>query len=109
MNIFVKFYAFLQYRDAVIRADKAHEETGRRYFVLPNASGKVNLVITDRKNFRLLKMKHYIGGRFTVNDALQRCFYYTPTANGANAIDEDTRSLKLSQYYKWYDRRRKRK
>ena len=109
MNGFVKFYAFLQYRRAVQMADKAHEENGARFYVMPNARGKIRLIVTDRKNFRRLRMKHYIDSNVKMEDVLQHCFYYTPYASGDGAITEAETSAKLARYYAWVDRRRKRK
>lgn len=99
MNLFQKLKARLTYREAVRRADKAHAEDGRRYYVMPSAEGK--LLIMDRENFRILKHKHYINSKATVKDLLNECFYFTPYRNGDGAIDAFGRELKWQQYMSW--------
>lgn len=36
MNIIRKLRASIRLNEAVVKADKAHEETGERYYVMPN-------------------------------------------------------------------------
>lgn len=108
MNIFSSFYAWLIYREAVSRADRAHAKNGNRYYVMPNASGRVKLIVTDRKNFRQLRMKHYIDSNVKMDDVTMKCFYYTPNRREMNAIDDFLRDVKLHMYYEWYERRKKR-
>lgn len=108
MNIFSSFYAWLIYREAVSRADRAHSKNGNRYYVMPNASGRVKLIVTDRKNFRQLRMKHYIDSNVKMDDVTMKCFYYTPDRREKNAIDDFLRDVKLHMYYEWYERRKRR-
>lgn len=107
MNIFHKLKSNLMYREAVRRADKAHAENGKRYYVMPSAEGK--LLIMDRENFRILKRKHYIKGKATVQDMINECFYHTPYRNGDLAIDAFAREFKRQQYLDWYQAVHKRK
>lgn len=113
MNIFVQFYAFLHLRTAVRMADAAYKKEHRRFYVI--GTDKCRLLVTDRKNFRLLKKKHYIRNQdLKMVDAEILCFYHTPHAKGDGAIEEDIRQAKVVDYYKWYaecreDLRKKRK
>ena len=76
MNIIKKLRASIRLNEAVVQADKAHEETGERYYVMPNGkSGK--LIIMDRFNFRKLKQKGYVSHNVFVNDLERECFYCT--------------------------------
>ena len=99
MNIFQKIKASLIYREAIRKADKAHADDGGRYYVLPSAEGK--LLIMDKKNFRILKRKHYINSKATVQDMLNECFYFTPYCNGDCAITPEIRAIKYKQYLSW--------
>jgi hypothetical protein len=106
MNKIRKLIAYLRYREAVKQADKAHQETGERYYV-PYGDGK--LIIVDRKNFRSLKNKHYIDHKVKVRDLLAECFYFTPYRNGNGYIDDVARKVKLESYYSYIDAVRKTK
>lgn len=105
MNIFQKIYAFLQYRYAVRKADKAHLQDRTRFYVMPNAKGKIRLIVTDRKNFRRLRMKHYVNNAMMMDDVMSRCFYYTPDASGKGAITDTVRTAKFYMYMGWYGKR----
>ena len=100
MDLFQRLKSNLMYREAVRKADKAHADDGNRYYVLPNAEGK--LLIMDKKNFRILKRKHYINSKATVQDLLDECFYFTPYCNGECAITKEIMALKKKQYLSWY-------
>ena len=58
MNIFRRLKAELHLMVAVKRADKAHEDTGQRYYII--GYDKRKLAIVDRKNFRILKRRGYL-------------------------------------------------
>lgn len=107
MNIFSKFKAYLRLREAVIKADKAHAENGERYYVIPAADEK--LLITDRKNFRILKQKGYIHRNRTVTDLIAMSFYFTPYKNGSKALSLDYAIEKREQYFRWVENCRKAK
>ena len=100
MNIFKRFCATLRLYEAVRLANKAHRKTGERYYVIPNGRG-VKLIITDRKNFRKLKQKHYIHHKVFVRDLTVECFYCTPYRNGSGALSKKAIDLKRRQYIKW--------
>ena len=88
MNIIRKLRASIRLNEAVVQADKAHEETGERYYVMPNGkSGK--LIIMDRFNFRKLKQKGYLSRSTFVNDLERECFYCTPYKNGSGTLTND--------------------
>jgi glutaredoxin-related protein len=105
MNIFIKFKAFLQLREAVKKADKAHEEDGERYYVLPTNDGK--LIVMDRKNFRILKKKHYINRNSNIRDLVEECFYCTPYRDGSMFLTEKAIEMKRQQFYSWKEAYRK--
>lgn len=87
------------YREATRKADKAHADDGKRYYVLPSAEGK--LLIMDRENFRILKHKHYINSSARVQDLVNECFYCTPYRNGDGALSPEQLNIKRQQYRSW--------
>ena len=102
MNIIKKLRASIRLNEAVVQADKAHEETGERYYVMPNGkSGK--LIIMDRKNFRKLKQKGYINHNTFVGDLERECFYCTTYGNGSAMLPSAVIALKRKQYFSWLD------
>ena len=108
MNIFIRFYAYLQYRDAVRKAEKAYAKNNRRYYVMPNAKGKVKLIVTDRNNFRRLRQKHYISQGIKMVDVKRYCFFYTGVKVNTDEISESEMNVRLNRYFAWYDARRQR-
>lgn len=106
-NIFQKFIDYLRYREAVKKADKAHAETGERYYVMPSTSGKLHVM--DRRNFRCLKIKHYIPHDVHIRDLVNECFYLTPYRNGNGYLDKEGQKIKLAFYYSWCRAFRKQK
>lgn len=103
MNIFKKIKASLRLREAVRQADKAHKETGVRYYVMPTSGVSGQLIIMDRANFRKLKQKGYINRNTTVKDLEFECFYCTSYRNGMSELSSDVVALKRKQYYSWLD------
>lgn len=108
MNIFVKFKAYLRFKEAMRQADEKLVTTGRRHYVL---YGKFcDLVVTDRVNFRRLRMKHYITNTSAkMADVAKECLYHTSYANGNGAMDEDKLAMRWDEYYAWYEVERWRK
>ena len=97
------------YRKAVKAANDKHREDGHRYFVLPNIDTKIFLIVTDRKNFRKLRMKGYIDSTMKMEDVFNACFYYTPQADGGGKnMTQEELAAKQIKYQIWYDRRLKR-
>ena len=106
MNRLQSYKAYLMYRKAVLMADKKHRETGNRYFVLPNLDEKVFLIVTDRKNFRILRRKGYIDHNMKIDDVFKACFYYTPQKDGLGKnLTEDELKVKQLHYQVWYGKR----
>lgn len=103
MNIFKKFKASLRFLEAVRKADKAHEATGERYYVMPMGENKKQLIILDRRNFRKLKHKGYVNSSVKISDLERECFYCTSYRNGKDALPTSVRNMKLNLYYKWSD------
>lgn len=105
MNKFQEFKAYLMYRKAVMMATKAHKETGKRYFVLPNYDKNIHLVVTDIKNFKRLRLKGYIHPDIKVNNLYKLSFYYTPNVHGGKVISENELKEKQVRYQDWYSAR----
>lgn len=104
MNIFSKFKASLRLREAIKMADKAHRETGHRYYVMPqHGSYGRKLVVMDRFNFRRLKMKHYIHREARVFDLVRECFYCTSYRDGNQFLAPEDRKKKVMQYFAWVE------
>lgn len=101
MNVFRKFKAYLRYREAVKKANEAHERNGQRYYVMPAAGKKKVLLVMDRFNFRKLKHKGYITNKAFVADLERECFYATPYRNGSAQMSRPVIELKKQQYYAW--------
>lgn len=100
--------ASLRLREAIRIAEEAHCRDGNRYYVMPQhgSSGK-KLIIMDRRNFRRLKMKHYIGRDARVFDMLRECFYFTGNRADDQRLPPDDRKRKILQYFAWVDADRK--
>lgn len=102
MNIFIRIKAALRLRRAISIALKAYHTTGRRHYVIPqyNSAGR-RLLVIDRRNFRLLKLKHYITTRAHVIDLQRECFYHTPHKGGIDPIHPQVLKTKQKQYFSW--------
>lgn len=101
MNVFQGLFASLRLWRAVSVADRAHRTNGHRYYVMPISRSNGKLIIMDRQNFRLLKMKGYIPNMALIANLEQECFYCTPYANGSGALTKKDTAFKASQYFKW--------
>lgn len=98
-NPLLQLVDYLRLREAVKKADKAYLQHGYRYYVMPSESGR--LIVMDKRNFRILKRKHYINHRVTVRDIVSESFYFTPYRNGTGYLDEKGRKIKTGQYFSW--------
>ena len=101
MHILQKLKASLRLREAVRKADEAHQQTGERYYVMPASADGCKLIIMDRSGFRKLKQKGYITHKVFVADLERECFYFTPYRNGSCAIPPEVANLKRNQYFSW--------
>lgn len=102
MELFGFFYKLrdnIRFRRAVAMADNAHQESGERFYVMPSTDG--NLIVTDRKNFRVLRRKHYVHPGATVRDLVSECFYCTPYRDGKGQLPEDVARIKRRQFFAW--------
>lgn len=108
LNVFQQLKARLRFHEAVRKADKAHKETGERYYVMPTTGTSGQLLIMDRCNFRKLKQKGYITSKAFVRDLEAECFYCTPYRNGKGVLPAEIVSMKRQQYFKWLDSMKKR-
>ncbi len=111
MKFFKRFRASLRLREAIRQADKAHKETGERYYVMPATSkrGETRLLIMDRRNFRKLKQKRYISRNAMVRHLERECFYCTPYKElpylrfrlNSGLLSEDEIKAKRQAYFNW--------
>lgn len=109
MNVFLKIFASLRFREAVKKADTAHAVNGHRYYVLPADDKSLKLIVMDRQNFRRLKTKKYINQNARVFHLVNESFYFTPYANGTGCLSAYDKVRKKELYYQWVDACRKRK
>lgn len=70
----------LKLKLAIRMADKTHEKTGKRYFVMPDGNDK--LIIMHRPSFRKLKQSGRISCAAKVKDLKRESFYFTPYSVG---------------------------
>ena len=90
---------YLRLRAAIQTADEQHAKDGDCYYVMPSTDG--TLIIMDRKNFRALKRKHYVGKTITLNDLKRECFYRTPFPYGRLPLSPADLKEKANSYYAW--------
>lgn len=102
MNIFTKFYAFLEWHTAITQAEKSYEKYNKRFYVIKGDNG--HLVVTDRKNFRGLRDKHWIRGAkgLDMRDVARLAFYHTAHANGVDFITGSEIKEKREEFYFWF-------
>lgn len=107
MNIFVKFYAYLHIRAAYNMADKARAKYHKRFFLLPGTNGE--LLVSDRKNFRGLRDKHWVKGAKNLmpKEVTEMSFYYTAYNDGTGFMPESLKRTRREEYYAWYVKSRK--
>lgn len=107
MNPFKKFYLYLHYWTAVNIAEKSYKKYRHRFFVMPGTNGE--LLVSDRKNFRGLRRKHWVknADRLDIRQVVEKSFYYTPYADGTGHMTGTEMDAKLHDYYNWYVRSRK--
>lgn len=108
MNILKKIRASLRLTEAIRQADKAHAETGGRYYVMPVSGKNGQLIVMDRANFRKLKHKRYISPDAKVADLERECFYCTPYRNGNGKMPGNIAGMRRKVYYEWLDNTSKR-
>lgn len=100
MNIFTRFKAYLQLRDAINTADKAHAENGQRFYVV--AAGNRKLLVLCRSDLKQLRLKHWVHHTTNVHSLISECFYHTPHRNGNGAMSPSEFKIRKSLYYQWY-------
>lgn len=106
MNIFKKFYAFLEWHTAITQADKAYQKYNKRFYVIKGENG--HLVVTDRKNFRGLRDKHWIRGAngMDMREVARLSFYHTSHANGIDFMVGSEIRDKREEFYIWFEQSR---
>lgn len=109
MKIIRKFIALYQLRKATKRAFMAYLKNNHRYFVMPSAGLDGELIILDRNNFCKLRDCGYIDKDISVRDLMNRSFFYTPKANGKDALPEFGAKAKTKSFLIWKERTRLKK
>lgn len=99
MKLFRKIKAFLQFREAVLKADEAHAKSGNRFYVVSSKDG--SLVVMNRKEFRKLKQKHYFKRSVKIRQLEDMTVYHTPYANGNGGMTDEEIIIKRKAYIKW--------
>lgn len=108
MNIFIKFKAYLRFKEAIRQAEEKLKSTGQRHYVLRGRF--CELVVTDRKNYRGMRMKHYISdAEAKIADVVERCLYHTSYRDGVGAMSVEELDKRMNKYYDWYESARREK
>ncbi len=102
MNKLYYLFYKMRFDKAVRMADKAHAADRGRYYVIPNGHYSGKLIVTDRHNFRRMRMKGYFGRDVNMNDVMATCFYVTPD-RGESPVREDILAKKKSAYFAWIE------
>lgn len=105
MNIFNYIIALSKLEYAIHMANKAHEQDGQRYYILPDANDR--LIILTRYTFRKLKKQGLISSKATITDIIRESFYFTPHANGTGALSPAAQKAKRKMYLKYIEIRQK--
>lgn len=100
MKLIKKIQAALRLNEAIRQADKAHRQTGKRYYVMP--APHKQLIIMDRFNFRKMKQKNYITDKANIALLEKECFYCTPYRNGQGTLPPECVRQKKKQYLRWF-------
>ena len=107
MRVFRRLAAMVQYEKAVEKAETALMMTGQRQYVVCGMDGeKRKLVIMDRRNFRMLRMKHYIRQGMDVKALKEKCVYCTGYANGSGVMTVASRRNGKKRALKWMSERK---
>lgn len=107
MNIFNYIIALSKLEYAIHMANKAHEQDGQRYYILPDANDR--LIILTRYSFRKLKKQGLISSKATITDITRESFYFTPYANGTDSLSLEASKAKRKMYLKYVAFNRKRR
>lgn len=99
---FLRLKGYLRLRSAIKTADKQHALTGQRFYVIPMAGKRKMLVVTDRRNFRLLKLKHYIPSGASIAYLDAKCFYATPYRNGSGKFSVKRIRVGRDNFMRWF-------
>jgi hypothetical protein len=105
MNIFKRLFYGLRLRKAVQLADQAHLADGERYYVVPSTEKGIKLIVLNRRNFRLLKQKHYVSRNARVITLDSECFYATPYRNGSRTPSQFELELRAQAYFSWVEQK----
>ena len=103
MNIFKKLYAYLEWHEAIKMADDSYTKYNKRFYVIKGDNG--HLVVTDRKNFRGLRQKHWIKGAHGIDmrEVARQSFYHTAHANDQDYMTGSEIKAKKAEFYFWFE------
>ena len=94
------FIGYIRLKIAVYKAEEAHARLGQRFYVIPSVSKK-QLVITDRRNFRIMRMKKYFHRDMIMRNVDDACIYYTAHRNEESPMQRSERKRRALGYYRW--------
>lgn len=100
MNILRTIIGFFRLKVAVRNAEEAHRRSGERFYVIPSVN-KRQLVICNRRNFRIMRMKKYFHRDMVMRDVDDACIYYTAHRNDGSPMSRDERKRRAAGYYRW--------
>lgn len=100
MNIFRPIIGYIRLKLAIHKAEEAHARNGQRFYVIP-AQNKKQLVITDRRNFRIMRMKKYFHRDMIMRDVDDACIYYTAHRNEESPMSRSERKRRALGFYRW--------
>ena len=103
LRAFKRMRADVQYAKAVEKAENALLASGQRHYVIKGVGekGKHQLVITDRANFKMMKVKGYINRSLRIADLERICFYCTSYANGDGYMEDWQKERGKARAIKW--------
>lgn len=104
-RFFIIQFASLRLWYAIKSAEKAYEiaqskgRKDKRYYVMPDYNDK--LIVMCRSEFRKLKIKKRMSREAQVKHLLKECFYFTPYADGKEAITPQVKEMKRTMYLEY--------
>lgn len=109
-NIWRRIMAEKMYEKALEEAVAAYRASGKRQYVVKGRlkDGKKTLRVLDRKNFRFLRRKGCIDGRFRMMDMERLCFWHTAHGNGEGEMDEMEMEWRRKKAVAWLMKKERR-
>lgn len=70
-----------------------------RYYVMPDENDR--LICMNRQEFHKLRTKLFMSSEAKVKHLIQESFYYTPNANGKDALSPEIREFKRKKFVEY--------